>query len=182
MAKDGIILYSSKTGYSKRYAEYLAEELDYTIKPIQKANLFNVSCYPVVIYGGGLKHNRIDGLRGIIDGFKYLGDQTLIIFSAGLASLNDDLIKQIKAHNFPEFMSDAYVYQPLPGGLHRKDCEGNGPVAKEVALYLQKRDEHKKLTRGDKLALAIAEGQTPDQDRFDTSACATIIQAARCHV
>ena len=182
MAKDGIVLYSSKTGYSKRYAEYLAEELDYTLKPIQKANLFNVSCYPVVIYGGGLKHNRIDGLRGIIDGFKYLGDQTVIVFSAGLASLNDDLIKQIKFHNFPDYISDALLYQPLPGGLHHKDCIGSGLVAKEIALYQQKRDEHKKLTRGDKLALAIAEGQSPDQDRFDIAACAPILEAARNHM
>ena len=60
--KEGIVLYSSRTGYSKRYAEHIAQELDYAIKPIQKANLFQVSCYPTVIFGGGLHHNRIDGI------------------------------------------------------------------------------------------------------------------------
>ena len=40
--KEGIVLYSSRTGYSKRYAEHIAQELDYAIKPIQKANLFQV--------------------------------------------------------------------------------------------------------------------------------------------
>ena len=182
MAKEGIVLYTTRTGYSKKYAEYLAEELDYTIKPIQKANLFNVSCYPVVIYGGGLKHNRIDGIKGITEGFEYLGDQTVIIYSVGLASMNDDLIRQIKLHNFPDYISDALFYQPLPGGLARKDCEGNGAVAREIELYRSKRAENKKLTRGDKLALAIADGQSPDQNRFDISACAPIIEAARNHV
>ena len=76
MAKDGIIIYSSQTGFTKRYAEYMAEELDYDIKPVRKANLFRVSCYPVVIYGGGLHHNRIDGIRGLVEGSEYLGDQT----------------------------------------------------------------------------------------------------------
>ena len=73
MAKDGIIVYTSRTGFTQRYAEYLAEELNYDIKPARKANLFRVSCYPVVIYGGGLHHNKIDGIQGLIDGNEYLG-------------------------------------------------------------------------------------------------------------
>lgn len=182
MAKDGIVLYATKTGYSKKYAEYLAEELDYAIKPIQKANLFAVSCYPVVIFGGGLHHNRIDGIRGINEGFKYFGEQTLIIYSVGIASVNDDLVKQIRLKNFPDYPFDMYQFQYLSGGLTRKDCLPGGVMAKEIELYRQKRDEKKKLTRGDKIALAIADGEAPDQVRFDTSRCASIITAARKHL
>ena len=91
MAKDGIVLYNSFTGYTKRYAEYLAETLDYAIKPIQKANLFNVSTYPTIIFGGPLHHNRIEGISGIIEGCSYFGEQNLIVFSVGIASLNEEL-------------------------------------------------------------------------------------------
>jgi hypothetical protein len=52
-------------------------------------------------------------------------------------------------------------------------------VAEKVAAYREKRDAGKKLTRGDKLALAIADGETPEQDRFDPAACAPIVAAAR---
>lgn len=177
--KEGIVLYSSRTGYTKRYAEYLAEELGYTIKPLQKANLFNVSCYPTIIFGGGLHHNNIDGIKGIQEGFKYFGDQNLILFSVGLASVNDDLIKQIKFKNFPDFMTGTYSYFALPGGLARKDTQPGGIMADKVTAYRQKRDEGKKLTRGDKIALAIDDGETPEQDRFDTAACQPILIAAR---
>ncbi len=177
--KEGIVLYSSRTGYSKRYAEYIAQELDYTIKPIQKANLFQVSCYPTVIFGGGLHHNRIDGIEGLTEGFKYFGEQNLIIFSVGLASVNDELIKQIKAKNFPEFMDGTYFYHALPGGLSRSDTLDGGIMGAKVKTYREKRDAGKKLTRGDKIALAIADGETPEQDRFDTAACAPILAAAR---
>lgn len=177
--KDGIVLYASQTGYTKRYAEYLAQELDYTVKPLQKANLFNVSCYPTVIFGGGLHHNRIEGIQAIAEGSKYFGDQNLIFFSVGLASVNDDLIKQIKAKNFSEFEPGSYFYQPLPGGLALRDTQPGGAMADKVALYREKRDAGKKLTRGDKIALAIADGETPEQDRFDTAACAPLIAAAR---
>lgn len=177
--KEGIVLYSSRTGYTKRYAEYIAKELGFDIKPISKANLFNVSCYPTIIYGGGLHHNNIDGIQGIQDGFKYFSDQKLIIFSVGVGSVNDDLIKQIKLKNFPDYMDGAFFYHALPGGLARKDTMPGGPMAERIEQYRQKRAEGKKLTRGDRLALAIADGETPEQDRFDTAACAPIIAAAR---
>lgn len=182
VSKEGIVLYTSRTGYTKRYAEYIAQELGYAIKPIQKANLFNVSCYPTIIYGGGLHHNNIDGIKGITEGFNYLGEQNLILFSVGLASVNDDLIKQIKAKNFPDSMMGTFFYHALPGGLSRKDTQPGGIMAEKIATYRQKRDAGKKMTRGDKLALAIADGEAAEQDRFDTAACAPILMAARRHL
>ena len=140
--KEGIVLYSSRTGYSKRYAEHIAQELDYAIKPIQKANLFQVSCYPTVIFGGGLHHNRIDGIEGLTEGFKYFGEQNLIIFSVGLASVNDELIKQIKAKNFPDFMEGTYFYHALPGGLSRSDTvEGAAMGSKDLPREARRRQK-----------------------------------------
>lgn len=178
-AKEGIVLYSSRTGYTKRYAEYLAKELNFAIKPIQKANLFNVSTYPTIIYGGGLHHNNIDGIKGIVDGYEYLGGQNLIVFSVGLASVNPDLAKQIKLKNVPEELFGSVYYRALPGGLARKDTLPGGVMAKKVETYRQRREEGKKLTRGDKLALAIADGESADQDRFDLDACIPILNAIR---
>ncbi len=179
MAKNGIVLYNSFTGYTKRYAEYLAETLDYAIKPIQKANLFNVSTYPTIIFGGPLHHNRIEGIRGIIDGCSYFGEQNLIIFSVGISSLNADLEKQIKLKNCGELPMESFLYQALPGGLSRADCQPGGRMGKLVETYRAKLAEGKKLTRGDKLALAIADGEREEQDRFNTQACDTIVAAAR---
>lgn len=181
MAKDGIIVYSSQTGYTKRYAEYLAEQLNYDIRPIRRANLFRVSCYPVVLYGGGLHHNHIDGIKGLLDGFEYLGDQTLIIFSVGLSSVNDDIIRDIKRRNLPDFLRESVFYKALPGGLSRKDAT-EGVMAKKVAFYREKRDEGGKLTRGDTIALAIADGTSPEQDRYNEHAADDIIAAARKHI
>lgn len=177
--KEGIVLYSSRTGYTKRYAEHIAKELGYTLKPIQKANLFNVSCYSTIIYGGGLHHNNIDGIKGITEGADYLGEQNLIIFSVGLSSVNDELAKQIKLKNMPESMAGTFFYHPLPGGLARKDTEPGGAVADKIEAYRKKSAEGKKLTRGDRIALAIANGEAPEQDRFDLKACEPILAAAR---
>ena len=182
MAKDGIIVYSSRTGFTKRYAEYLAEELNYDIKPAQKANLFRVSCYPVVIYGGGLHHNKIDGIQGLIDGNEYLGDQTLIVYSVGLSSVTPDILRELKTRNIPDFLEEQVFFQALPGGLRRQDTMGEGPMAKKVEFYRKKREEGRKLTRGDMIALSIADGEGRDQDRFDPKTCEDIIIAAKSHI
>lgn len=182
MAKDGIIIYSSQTGYTKRYAEFLAEQLNYDIKPVRKANLFRVSCYPVVIYGGGLHHNRIDGIRGLVDGYEYLGDQTLIVFSVGLSSVNDDIIRDIKRRNLPDFLQENVFFKALPGGLARKDTLPGATMAHKVDFYREKREEGKTLTRGDMIALAIADGKSPDQNRYDEGEAGVIVNAARRHV
>jgi len=99
-----------------------------------------------------------------------------------VGSVNDDLIKQIKAKNFPDYMTGSFFYHALPGGLSFKDTQPGGRVADKIEFYRQKRAEGKKLTRGDKLALAIADGETPEQDRFDTAACAPILAAARARI
>ena len=178
LQKNGIVLYASRTGYTKRYAEYLAKELDYAVKPLQKANMFAVSCYQTIIFGGGLPHNNIDGIQGIAEGLKYFGEQNLIVFSVGLASVNDELVKQIRAKNFGSDVPGTFFYHALPGGLSLEDTQPGGRMADKIEVYRKKREEGKKLTRGDKLALAIADGETAPQDRFDLAACAPIIAAA----
>ena len=178
LKKDGIVLYASRTDYTKRYAEYLAKELGYVVKPVQKANMFSVSCYQTIIFGGGLHHNNIDGIQGIAEGLKYFGEQSLIVFSVGLASVNDELIKQIKIKNFGENFPGTFFYHALPGGLSFEDTQPGGRMADKIEVYRKKREEGKKLTRGDKLALAIADGETAPQDRFDIAACAPILAAA----
>lgn len=182
MAKDGIILYSSQTDYTRRYAEYLAEQLDYDIKPVRKANLFRVSCYPVVVYGGGLHHNKIDGIRGLIDGFEYLGDQSMIVFSVGLSSVNDDILRDIKRRNLPGDLHDSAFFKALPGGLSYADTQPGGRMAKKVEFYRKKRAEGGVLTRGDTIALAIADGEAAEQDRFNPDAAQDIIAAAKSKV
>ena len=79
-------------------------------------------------------------------------------------------------------MDGADLYYTLPGGLSYRDTQPGGAMAEKIATYRAKRDEGKKLTRGDKIALAIADGETAEQDRFDVSACAPIIMAARNHL
>ena len=47
-----IVAYKSKSGYTKKYAQWIAQELNCDIK--ENAELSDIINYDVIIYGGGM--------------------------------------------------------------------------------------------------------------------------------
>jgi len=80
-----LVLYKSKRGSSKQYAEWIAEEL--------RADLYESSKFPVtdwekysrVIYCGGLYANRINGIRFIAKNHARLSGKKIIAVACGLS-------------------------------------------------------------------------------------------------
>jgi flavodoxin len=49
-----LVVYKSKTGYTKKYAEWIAEELSADILEVSKVNINILASYDTVIFGGSL--------------------------------------------------------------------------------------------------------------------------------
>ena len=64
MAK-GIILYKSKYGATKKYAQWLQELTGYECIETKKANIKEILKYDVIILGGGVYASGIAGLSFI---------------------------------------------------------------------------------------------------------------------
>ena len=65
-----LVVFKSSTGFTKRYAEWIAEELkceSKSIKEVSKQELDNVD---LVIYGGWIMGNMITGLDKIRKSYK----------------------------------------------------------------------------------------------------------------
>ena len=88
-----LVSYKSKTGFTKRYAEWISEELEADLKDIKDVN--DVSEYDLVIHGGWNMGGLINGLNDI----KKLNPKDLIVFLVGATPTKDvDTIK-IKGEN-----------------------------------------------------------------------------------
>lgn len=80
------IIYKSKYGSSKKYAQWIAEEV--------KGDLFNSSNikeeklkeYDIIVYGGGLYASGISGISLITKNLDILKDKKIIVYTVGLAS------------------------------------------------------------------------------------------------
>ena len=59
---DGVILYQSKYGAAKKYADWLAEETGYPCMETKKADIKEIEKYDTIILGGGIYASGIAGL------------------------------------------------------------------------------------------------------------------------
>ena len=59
---NGVILYQSKYGATKRYAEWLSEETGFKCIETKKADINEIIAYDNIILGGGIYESGIAGL------------------------------------------------------------------------------------------------------------------------
>jgi menaquinone-dependent protoporphyrinogen IX oxidase len=78
-----IVLYRSKTGFSKRYAEWIAEDLACECRPIKGVKLDDLQDYRLVIYGAGVYAGMIAGLGKIKNWIGKSPKKTWIVFATG---------------------------------------------------------------------------------------------------
>ena len=95
-----VVIYSSKTGFTKKYAQWLAEELSADIFDVAKVTADMLEGYDTVIYGGGLYAIGISGIKYIKRNIGKLKNKKVIVFATGLSTSRDDVIGAVKNHNF----------------------------------------------------------------------------------
>ena len=91
-----LVLYFSIYGSTKKYAEWIAEELKGDIFDIKEVNQSQLYDYDTIILGGGLFAGNIKGLNLLVDNYEKIKEKKLVIFTCGLAdyskSKNSDTI------------------------------------------------------------------------------------------
>lgn len=79
----GVILYTSKYGATKRYADWLAEETGFDCIETKNAKVKDVMQYDTIILGGGIYASGIAGLSFLKKNIGQLGGKKIIIFCNG---------------------------------------------------------------------------------------------------
>jgi len=107
------VIYKSKYGTTKRYAQWIAEALNAPLFESASIKQSQLNDYDVVIYGGGLYASGIDGVKLVKDGFS----KSLVIFTVGLADPQTTDYTPILQENFsPEQLSKIKVFH-FRGGV-----------------------------------------------------------------
>lgn len=88
-----IVVYTSKTGFTEKYAKWIAEELECEAVELKKAKLSALSDYDQVIYGGWVMGNMVSGY----DKIKKLNVKELIVFCSGM-SVPTETVRDTIAH------------------------------------------------------------------------------------
>ena len=137
-----LVTYKSKTGFTKKYAEWIAEELGCEAKDIKTITPKNVAEYDLVIHGGWI-------LGGIINGYSKINSfnpKRLIVFGVGFTPKAEVDLKKMAEENklgdTPLYYFEGGTNPPKMGFIGRKVVE---MVTKEKVTY-QDHTDRKAIT------------------------------------
>lgn len=104
--KKAIVIYSSKRGSTKQYAEWIAEELACEAVPYSDSKNLNLYDYDLIIYGGWIRGSGIVDF----DVFKKRLDRELldrmIVFGVGIANESVENYQQVYDINYKKISRD----------------------------------------------------------------------------
>ncbi|MDO4618510.1 MAG: flavodoxin domain-containing protein [Clostridia bacterium] len=111
-----VVLYKSKYGSAKQYAEWIGEELSCEVFDVKKVKVDDLLGYDTIILGGGLYAEVIAGATLITKNLDKLSSKKLVIFSTGITPIDcrDYYDKYVIEKNFkPEMLNKIKVFNFL---------------------------------------------------------------------
>ncbi|WP_215830573.1 flavodoxin domain-containing protein [Pelorhabdus rhamnosifermentans] len=95
-----VVIYKSKTGFARKYAEWIAEELSADIFDASEITVDRLVAYDTVIYGGGVYAVGINGIKYIRQNLDKLKDKKIIVFATGASPSREGVISEVRDKNF----------------------------------------------------------------------------------
>ncbi|MCL1906274.1 MAG: flavodoxin domain-containing protein, partial [Clostridiales bacterium] len=128
---DIAVIYSSKHGHTKRYAEWIAQALNAELLKASAVKPAQLASFGLIVYGGPLYAGGIDGIKLVTKN----PCKSLVIFTVGLADPATTDYTTILNKNFSgAFLAKTGVFH-LRGGLDHKNL---GPIHKMIIGMVRK--------------------------------------------
>lgn len=145
-----LVLYKSKTGFTKKYADILREELDCDILENEKVKLNEIIDYDTIVCAGGLYAGSINGTGVIKKYFSDIKDKNLIIIAVGSNPGREEEQHVLWEHNFTEEQRKVIKTFYCRGGF---DYNKLGKTDKLLMNMLKKKLEKEKNPTEDQKGL-----------------------------
>lgn len=98
-----IIIYHSKTGFTKRYAEWIQEQLNAELIPFKEKGKIVLNEYDNIIFGGGFHAGMILGAAWVKNQLPLLNkNQKVVVFATGATPPEAEDVPKALAQNFTE--------------------------------------------------------------------------------
>lgn len=102
--KKVLVIYKSKYGSTKRYAQWIADEVQGDIIESAKVKSEELQKYEIIVFGGFLHAVGISGVKVITENFKRIANKKIIIFAVGCTPERKKDIEKVFSHNLKEEM------------------------------------------------------------------------------
>lgn len=108
--KKTIVVYQSKYGATKKYAEWLSQILKCDIIERKKCNVSLLKGYDTIVYGGGIYATGIAGISLIKNNVAQLSGKTIVVFAVGASPYEPKAFEEIKKKNMDGVTADIPLF------------------------------------------------------------------------
>ncbi|MBE5881295.1 MAG: hypothetical protein E7289_03120 [Lachnospiraceae bacterium] len=119
-----LVVYKSKTGFTKKYAEIIAKEVQCDMIELKKATAAKMAEYDTVVFGSRLFAGNVDDLKKAKEMFAASSAKELVVFATGATpNAAEDIVNDVWENNFtPEeleviphfYMQSGICYEKMP--------------------------------------------------------------------
>ena len=98
--KKVLVLYKSKTGFSERYARWIAEDLQCDLANLVDFNKESLSQYALIIYGAGVYAGQIQGIGKVKRWMEAFPEKSWVVFATGATPSKEKYEDLLSQSNF----------------------------------------------------------------------------------
>jgi menaquinone-dependent protoporphyrinogen IX oxidase len=112
-----IVLYRSVSGFTKKYAQWIAEALRADLFDCREVKPTIFAAYDLVVFGGCLHAVGINGIEIIKRNLDALAGKRVIVFATGASEARDYIPAEVIAANFSERQRELLRFFYFRGGF-----------------------------------------------------------------
>ncbi|GAA4284169.1 flavodoxin domain-containing protein [Brevibacterium daeguense] len=162
-----LVVYTSKTGFTKTYAEWIAEDLGAEIVRTQDLSREQLASADVVIHGGGLRASRIEGLRTFLRHWPLLKGKHVALWHTGANPGRPETVEGVWEQNLTPEQLERTTRFYLRGGFDFTRLRGVDRLVMSIMRFVLKRK--KNPSADDRGMLAMYEHPTTELSRENTA-------------
>ncbi len=136
-----LVIYKSKYGSTKRYAQWIAEEINGDLIESSKVKGEDLKKYDTIVFGGFLHAVGISGVKIITENFKNIADKRLIVFAVGCAPERDKDIEKVFSANLKAEMRGKIQCFYLRGAFNYESLDFVDKMMNALKIKLKKIQE-----------------------------------------
>lgn len=111
-----IVIYQSKYGSAKRYAEWIAGELDADLAPLKGFSPARLAEYDTIVFGGGIYAGGINGFSFVKKNYPGYRGKRWFVYAVGYAPVQAESSAALRKQNFSEELQGIPCFH-LRGGM-----------------------------------------------------------------
>ncbi len=108
--KKGIIVYRSRYGATKKYADWIKEETGFDLVEMKNAVADEVMQYDTVIFCGGIYASGIAGLSFLRKNRRKQSESRIFVLCVGASPYDEKAFRELKEHNLKEDLKEIPVF------------------------------------------------------------------------